>query len=82
MIAVRLNKWVDLVDRTAWAFILTMFSAFCVFGFDSWRPVLATAALAAFAAGGKATAAQNIGSSPIGDAVPGASVLEPERPTR
>lgn len=72
----RINKWVDLLDRTAWTFLMTLFSSFIIWGFDSWKPVLAAAALAAFGTGGKTTVAQNVGDSGLGDAVPGKSVVK------
>lgn len=75
----RVNKYLDLLDRTVWTFIQAALGALVVFGFDSWKAVLATAALAAAAAAIKAKGAQEIGDSPIGDAIPGKSVLEKER---
>lgn len=76
MIQVRINRWVDLIDRTAYAFVLSLAASFIALGWDSWRTALSIAGMTAFGAVVKTTGAQQIGDSPIGDAVPGASTLE------
>ena len=83
----RINKYVDLLDRFIWTFI----QAFIGFALAdalfnnldaSWSEKLGVAAIAALLSAGKTVVAQNIGQSPAGDAIPGASTLEPVQPPR
>lgn len=79
MVVVKLNKWVDLVDRTAWAFVLAFGAGLISVGFDNWRQALGIAGMTAVGALVKAGAAQNVGQSQLGDAVPGRSIVEREK---
>lgn len=72
----RFNRWVDLVDRVAWTFVQAALGTLLVFGFDNWQEALAAAGAAGVVAAVKVAAAQQTGSSPLGDAVPGVSVVE------
>lgn len=72
----RINKWVDFVDRVAWTFIMSFAGTIVVLGLDDWMQALSVAVVAALGAAVKTGAAQRIGNSGIGDAVPGASVIK------
>ena len=72
----RINRWVDLLDRMAWTFVQAAAGALLVLGFDDWKAAGAAAAVAGAIAAIKTAAAQQVGGSPLGDAVPGASVVE------
>lgn len=75
---VKINRWVDLVDRTAWAFVLSYAASLISLGWNSWHTTsLSIAGMTALGALVKAGGAQQIGNSPIGDAVPGKSVVTP-----
>lgn len=74
---VKINRWVDLLDRTAWAFVLSYASSLIALGWNSWRDsALSIAGMTALGALVKTGGAQQIGSSGVGDAVPGKSVVE------
>ena len=72
----RFNRWVDLVDRTGWTAIQAFLATLLVLGLDDWRASLAAAGVAAGIAAAKTAVAQQVGDSPLEDAVPGASVVE------
>lgn len=72
----RYNRWVDLVDRAGWTFIQTFLMTMVVFGFDEWKANLGAGVLAGAAAALKTMIAQRTGDSPLGDAVPGTSVVK------
>lgn len=75
---VTINRWVDLVDRTAWAFVLSYASSLITLGWNSWHgSALSIAGMTALGALVKTGGAQQIGNSPIGDALPGVSVVKP-----
>lgn len=76
----RINKWIDLVDRAAWTAIQ---SSAAVVGATvikdgrvDWNLVWLTCVFATAGAIAKVMAAQNLGDSGLGDAVPGASVVK------
>lgn len=69
------HRWVDLVDRAGWTFVQAFAATLLVLGLDDWRKSLASAAVAGAIAAVKTMAGQQTGESPLGDAVPGASVL-------
>jgi hypothetical protein len=75
---VRINRWIDLLDRVAWTFVQAFAATLIVLGFDNWRDSLGAAAIAGALAAVKVVAAQNVGDSKLGDGVPGASVVETE----
>ena len=77
---VKVNRWVDLLDRTAWTFIQAFAATLIVLGLDDWKKSLGTAAIAGALAAVKTVGAQNVGDSPLGDAVPGASVVQDVKP--
>lgn len=72
----RVNKYIDLIDRTVWTFIQCLIGAFVVWGFDDWKKILSAAGISAAAALTKAKGAQEIGGSGMGDAVPGRASVE------
>jgi hypothetical protein len=71
---VKVNRWLDLLDRAAWTFIQAFIAALLPLGF-SWES-LQVAAVAAGISVLKTVAAQNLGGSELGDAIPGKSVIE------
>jgi len=75
---VRINRWVDLIDRVGWTFVQAFAATLIVLGFNDWRDSLGAAAIAGALAALKVVGAQNVGDSRLGDAVPGASVVETE----
>lgn len=79
----RINKWIDLVDRAAWTAIQTSLGVVgataITTGEVDWKLVGISAGIASAGAVAKVMAAQNIGDSGLGDAVPGHSVVEPPK---
>lgn len=75
---VSINRWVDLVDRVLWTFVQAFAAALIVLGFNNWKDSLGAAAIAGALAACKVVVAQNVGDSKLGDAVPGANVVETE----
>jgi uncharacterized membrane protein len=73
----KVNKWVDFLDRVGWTFLQSAIGAWAAFGFDFDWDVLKAALIAAAVAAGKVAVGQNVGKSPVGDVVPGASAVEP-----
>jgi hypothetical protein len=73
---VRINRWLDLLDRVGWTFMQAYVGSAVVLGLDDWRQSLGIAGGAAIVAAGKVLVAQNTGSINLGAAVPG-QVLEP-----
>lgn len=73
----KVNRWVDLLDRTGWTFIQAFLGFWIVTNFSMDWDLLKGALIAAAIAAVKATIGQHTGDSPIGDVVPGASVVEP-----
>jgi hypothetical protein len=83
----RINKYVDLLDRLVWTFIqcflgYTLVDALSDSVNGDWKATLSVAGVAALIAAGKTVVAQNIGDSGLGDAIPGASVVETESSRR
>jgi hypothetical protein len=76
---VRINRWLDLLDRVLWTFVQAFAATLIVLGFDSWKDSLGAAAIAGALAALKVVAAQNVGDSKLGDGIPGASVVETEK---
>lgn len=74
---VRINKWLDLIDRVAWTFIASFVGTWSAFGFDVDWDVVKAALVSAAITAAKVVVGQNVGNSPIGDVIPGASVVEP-----
>lgn len=76
----RINKWLDLLDRGAWTAIQASLGVIAgttiANGAVDWTVVGWTCLFATAAALVKVMAAQNFGDSGLGDAVPGASVVE------
>lgn len=76
----RVNKYIDLLDRTLWTFLVTLPSVLIVDGIwdleAPWTSKLATALLAAFGTSIKATVAQRTGESGMGDGIPGKAAVE------
>lgn len=68
---VRINKWLDFLDRVGWTFVQAYVASAVVLGFDDWRQSLGVAAGAALVAAGKVVVAQRSGSDDLGAAVPG-----------
>lgn len=72
----KINKWVDFIDRVGWTFIQTLAATWIVMGADFDWDVLKAALLAAAISAAKTVVGQNTGNSTVGDVVPGASVVE------
>lgn len=76
----RINKYLDLLDRVGWtaiqAFVGYLLANVALGDSIGWKKVLIAAAIAAGIAAGKVVVAQNTGNSGMGDAIPGASVIE------
>ena len=76
----RVNKYIDLLDRTLWTFLVTLPSVLIVDGVWDlempWTAKLATALLSALGTASKTTVAQNTGTSGMGDAIPGKAAVE------
>lgn len=77
---VKFNKWIDLLDRGAWTgiqtFLGTIGGTSIVTGSLDWHVILISSGIATAAAIAKTMTAQNVGSSELGDAVPGKSIVE------
>ena len=77
----RLNKYVDLADRTIWTFIQAFLAFIAVDAFWSddlsWGAKLGGAAIAALIAAAKTVVAQRTGNDELGDLVPGQDVIQP-----
>lgn len=76
----RINKYVDLLDRLAWTFIqcflgYTLADALSDSINGGWTDIITVSAIAALISAGKTVAAQNVGDSGLGDALPGLSVI-------
>ena len=71
----RVNKWLDFLDRVGWTFVQAFLGALLVLGFDDWQQSLAAAVGAGLIAACKVGVAQRTGSDDLGAAVPG-QVLE------
>jgi hypothetical protein len=72
---VRINRWLDLLDRVGWTFLQAFAGTMVVLGFNDWEDALKASAGAGLIAVGKVLVAQNTGSNNLGAAVPG-QVLE------
>lgn len=76
----RVNKWIDVLDRGAWTFVQTflgtMLGSAVVLDEVNWGVTLSASVFAAAGSIVKTMAAQRVGDSGLGDAVPGATVLE------
>lgn len=68
---VRVNKWLDLLDRVGWTFLQSLVGAFVVLGWSDWKEALGIAGGAALVAAGKVLVAQRSGDDDLGAAVPG-----------
>ncbi len=77
---VRINKYVDLLDRVAWTFIQSFVGFVSVDALLnaelSWQTKLVAPAIAALLAAAKTVFGQNTGSDGTGAVVPGAQVVE------
>lgn len=67
----RINKWLDFLDRVGWTFVQAFVGALVVFGLDSWEDSLKAAVGAGVVAAAKVAVAQRSGSDDLGAAVPG-----------
>lgn len=74
---VKVNRWLDLLDRVGWTFLQAFAGTLLVLGFDDWKQSLGASLAAAVIAVVKVVAAQQSGSNDLGAAVPG-QVLEAE----
>jgi hypothetical protein len=76
----RINKWLDLLDRAGWTAVEVAAGSFLVaLTTDAvdWQHALATTAVATGVAVCKVVIAQNaVGQDGLGDAIPGAEVIE------
>jgi hypothetical protein len=75
---VRINKWLDLLDRTAWTAIQTfagVLLATLLSGDTHWKLALGSAGIAAVIAACKAALGQQLGDG-AGDLIPGQEVIE------
>lgn len=77
---VRVNRWLDLLDRAGWTAVQAFAGAILVFGLDDWKASLAAAAGATVIAVAKVIAGQHTGSDDSGAVVPGQVLSEPARP--
>jgi hypothetical protein len=73
---VTVNRWKDFLERTLWTAIQAAAAAALATGFDDWELTFKIAGAAAVAAALKVVVAQQFGSTPSGDAIPG-SIYEP-----
>ncbi len=77
---VRINKYVDLLDRVVWTFIQSFVGFVSVDALLnaelSWQTKIMAPAIAALFAAVKTVFGQNTGSDDTGAVVPGASVVE------
>jgi hypothetical protein len=76
---VKVNRWLDLLDRVGWTFLQAFAGTMLVLGFNDWEDSLKASAAAAVIAVVKVLAAQQAGSNDLGSAVPG-QVLEATTP--
>lgn len=72
----KVNRWLDLLDRVGWTFVQAYIGSAIVLGLDGWKESIGIAAGAAVVAAGKVVLAQKAGDDDLGAAVPG-NVLEP-----
>lgn len=73
---VRVNRWLDFVERVAWTAIQAGAAAALATGFDDWNLTLEIAGTAALIAALKVIVAQNTGTGDNGSAIPG-QVIQP-----
>ena len=79
MTSVRVNKWLDFIDRVGWTAIYAIAAALVtVLTSDGigWEEGLKFLGVSVALAVCKVTVAQRTGNSDLGDAVPGKSVIE------
>lgn len=67
----RVNRTKDFIERVVWTAIAAAAAAAASSGFTDWRLTLEVAGFAALAAALKVIAAQQVGDSGSGDAIPG-----------
>jgi hypothetical protein len=67
----RTDKVRDFIERVVWTAVQAFAATALVTGFDDWRLTLQVAGVAALMAAFKVIAAQNIGNSGDGAAIPG-----------
>lgn len=67
----RVNKWLDFLERVGWTAIQAFAATALVTGFDDWTLTLKVAGTAALASSLKVIVAQNVGDRGSGDAIPG-----------
>jgi hypothetical protein len=72
----RVNKYVDLFDRTLWTFLITTPASLVVLGFNDWPQALAIGLVSALGTSGKVGIAQRTGNSGMGDGIPGMTAVE------
>lgn len=76
----KVNKWLDLLDRAGWTAIQSAAGAtLAALALDdvTWETALVMVGGSTLAAVCKVVLAQRSGDSGMGDAIPGASVIEP-----
>lgn len=66
-----MNRWLDLLERTAWTAVQAFAASLLVTGFDDWVMALEIGGTAAAAAAVKVVLAQNVGDQKSGAAIPG-----------
>lgn len=76
---VKVNRWLDLLDRVGWTFLQAFAGTMVVLGFNDWEDALKASAAAAVIAVVKVLAGQQTGSDDLGAVVPG-QVLEATTP--
>ena len=77
---VRVNKWLDLLDRAGWTFLQAAAGTLLVLGFNDWKAALAASAAAGGVAVVKVVVSQRSGQNELGAAVPGQVIEGQARP--
>lgn len=74
----KVNRWLDLLDRVGWtavqAFVGYLVANVALGDGVDWKKVFVAALFASLIAAGKVVLAQNVGTTGLGDAVPGGVV--------
>lgn len=72
----RVNRWLDFIDRVAWTSVQSFGAAIVVLGVDDWAPALGITALAAAGCAAKVKLAQHAGDDDLGAAIPGKVLVD------